>query len=274
MTVGLSRFSGVCRSGGAASVIALLTIAPAAAQEEPVEPPSSADASAETQPARRIPIQAGIGVLGGVPIGTFGENIDSAGGFSGHLGVGLGGSMVTVGGELAYLWYGEEKRKVPFSLTIPDVVVNVTTSNAMFLAHGRIRVQQREGRWRPYIDGLLGLTDIFTKTSIDLGSVCTGTVCSDVSPSTTNLRDVVLSYGGGGGVMIGFGSPPSAARLDISVRYLRGGEADYLRQGTIRREDGQVFLDRSRSRTDMIIVLRDFWGAVERSRWVVVGTSP
>ena len=106
----------------------------------------------------------------------------------------------------------------------------------MFLAHGRIRIQQREGRWRPYVDGLLGFTDIFTKTSIELGSNLFNS--ADVGPSTTNLRDFALSYGGGAGVMIGFGSPPSAARLDISVRYLKGGEADYLRQGAIRRENG------------------------------------
>jgi hypothetical protein len=55
-------------------------------------------------------------------------------------------------------------------------------------------------------------------------------------------------------VTVGFGSSPSTARIDISVRYFREGEADYLREGAIRREDGQAFLDISRSRTDMVLL--------------------
>ena len=190
-----------------------------------------------------------------MPLGEFRTNIDSAGGFSGHLAIGLGESVVTLGGEAAYLWYGEESRKVPLSTTIPDLAVTVNTDNAMFLLHGRVRAQPRQGRWRPYVDGLFGFTDIFTKTSIEGGSDCSFVdLLCDTLIQSTNSRDFALSYGGGAGVMVGFGSPPSAARLDISVRYLKGGEAEYLREGAIRREGGQAFLDISRSRTDMVML--------------------
>ncbi len=206
-------------------------------------------------PARPIRVQGGIGILGAVPLGEFRTNIDSAGGFSGHLAIGLGESVVTLGGEAAYLWYGEESRKVPLSTTIPDLAVTVNTDNAMFLLHGRVRAQPRQGRWRPYVDGLFGFTDIFTKTSIEGSSDCSVVdfFCESLLQST-NSRDFALSYGGGAGVMVGFGSSPSAARLDISVRYLKGGEAEYLREGAIRREGGQAFLDFSRSRTDMVMI--------------------
>ena len=66
----------------------------------------------------------------------------------------------------------------------------------------------------------------------------------------TNARDFALSYGGGVGVKIG--SPPGW--FDLSIRYLNGGEADYLRKGALRREGGQVALDITRSRTDMVMI--------------------
>ncbi len=212
------------------------------------QPPPDAAAAGPTR------VQGGIGMLAAAPLGEFGTNIDSAGGFSGHLAVSLGESVVTLGGEAAYLWYGEESRKVPLSTTIPDLVVTVNTDNAMFLLHGRVRAQPRQGRWRPYVDGLFGFTDIFTKTSIERTDCNAFLFVCEPLLESTNSRDFALSYGGGAGVMVGFGFPPSAARLDISLRYLRGGEAEYLREGAIRREGGQAFFDFSRSRTDMVML--------------------
>ncbi len=218
-----------------------------------------AAASGQTQPAApdsetsgRAYVQGGAGILAGVPVGDFGRNVEGAGGLTGHLGVGIGDTALSLGGEASLLWYGEESRKVPLSLTIPDALVTVNTNNYLLLVHGRARVQRRHGRWRPYVDGLLGLNYIYTRTSVDVGLED-----GNGSPSiagTTNLGDVGPSYGGGAGVTIGFGSPPARTRLDISVRYVSGTEADYLRQGTIRRENGQAILDISHSRTDLVAV--------------------
>lgn len=72
--------------------------------------------------------------------------------------------------------------------------------------------------------------------------------------AATNLGDFVLSFGGAAGVMVGFGSAPHPVRLDVSVRYLYGGEADYLTKGAIRRVGSQAFVDISRSRTDMVLM--------------------
>ena len=234
----------------------LLWTASAAGQTDPPEtaPPGPEQAQTDTEPAAPPRFQGGVGLVASAALGDFGANIESAGGISGHLAAGLGESIVTLGGEVAYLWYGEESREVPFSVTIPDVLVKVNTSNAMFLMHARVRAQPRHGRWRPYVDGLLGFTDIFTKTSIDNANCFAVLDDSCRVAGSTNLRDVVLSYGAGAGVMVEFGSPPSAARLDISLRYLRGGEANYLREGAIQREGGQAFLDINRSRTDMILI--------------------
>jgi hypothetical protein len=143
---------------------------------------------------------------------------------------------------------------VPWSTTIPDALVTVNTNNNLLLVHARARVQPRSGRWRPYVDGLFGFKYIYTKTSIDLGSSCSGSICSSVGVDTTNLDDLGLSYGGGGGVMIGLGSAPRRAKLDLSLRYIAGSESDYLREGAIRRESGQAILDVSHSRTDIVVL--------------------
>lgn len=218
-----------------------------------------AQASTQTQPpapqadaARSTRFQGGIGLLAGVPVGDFGVNVDSAGGIAGHFDVALGDSIVSVGGEMASLWYGTESRKEPLSPTIPDIRVTVTTDNTIFLLHGRVRAQRREGRVRPYVDGLIGFIDLVTKTSIEELGDCDVYGCTGLG--STNLRDFALSAGGGAGLQVGFGPPPDWYRLDLSVRYLYGGEADYLREFAIRREGGQAFLDISRSRTDMVVV--------------------
>lgn len=232
------------KSLSAASVLVLAAVASTSAQT-PTTP--------SEKPTR---LQASVGLLLGAPLGGFGNNVDGAGGFSGHLDVGLGDSVVSVGGEAAYLWYGTESRKVDLSAAIPDlpgVVVTVNTDNAMILVHGRVRVQPRRGRWRPYVDGLFGFADIFTTTSIEGSGSCDADSCS-TGIEATNLEDYVPSFGGGVGVMVGFGSSARSPRLDVSVRYLYGGEADYLTEGAIRREGGQAFLDISRSRTDMVLV--------------------
>jgi hypothetical protein len=41
--------------------------------------------------------------------------------------------------------------------------------------------------------------------------------------------------------------------LDAKLRYMRGSLADYLTQGSIRQEDGQLIYCVSKSRTDMLL---------------------
>ena len=40
--------------------------------------------------------------------------------------------------------------------------------------------------------------------------------------------------------------------LDTKVRYLRGSRADYLKEGSVRRENGAVVFDVLNSRTDVV----------------------
>jgi hypothetical protein len=200
----------------------------------------------------------GMGLMLGVPVGDFRENVQFAAGMTGHLDFGLGGSPVSVGAEGTYLWYGDQSRNVPL-VGLPELAVGVNTANDMFLLHGRVRAQRPDGRVRPYVDGLVGFNYIVTKTSVDAEETCyyIGTTysCDDEGDSVTNIDDIVLSVGAGAGVQFAFGASPHSMRLDLSARYLYGGEAEYLTEDDIRwPDDGPAILQPRRSRTDMVLV--------------------
>ena len=236
----------------AAFVSLLLATETAVAQQGAGQatPPSS---TAANQAAQRPLFQGGLGGMLGIPIGDFADNVNLTGGLSGHFDFALGPSPFSAGAEATYLWYGSETRDVPLS-GIPDLTVPVETSNGIFLLHGRVRAQKREGRVRPYVDGLVGFNYLITTTSVHADTSCSGSSCdSDDTDSMTNLDDLVLSAGGGGGVQIGFGQVPHRVRLDLSVRYLYGGEARYLAEGWIPWQSPINPLAR-RSRTDLLLV--------------------
>ena len=66
----------------------------------------------------------------GFPRGDFKDNIErNAYGVDGQAFYAPEESPFAIGLELAYMNYGNESRREPFSTTIPDVTVNVETSN-------------------------------------------------------------------------------------------------------------------------------------------------
>ena len=192
--------------------------------------------------------QAGVNFLTVVPRGEFKDNVRNNGyGVGGQFLVRVKQSPILVGADLGGVIYGSETRRERLLPDVPDVRVNVTTSNNIFLMHLLVRAEPRQGVVRPYADGLIGFKYLFTRTSIDLDS-------QDNNPSETNLSDSTLSYGFGGGVHVRLNPHPRRLEvlLDAGVRYLRGSRAEYLREGSIRRDNGGVFFDILRSRTDAV----------------------
>jgi hypothetical protein len=213
---------------------------------------TAATQAAPVQPAGPRNWQGGLGLALGVPVGDFSENVDIAAGVTGQFDYGIGGSPFSLGAEGTILFYGSESRHVPL-VGFPDLSVKVETSNQMAFLHGRLRAQRREGRVRPYLDALVGFNYISTTTSVVADEVCVDNGSCD-DDSRTDIDDLVLSAGGGAGVTFGFGAAPHTARLDIGVRYLYGGEADYLTEGAIFRGREPVALEPHRSRTDMVMI--------------------
>jgi len=235
----LCRVPSGVRAGAVAGALSLLAAHSAYAQT------SSA--------AGRQRFQGGASFVQAFAVGDFSERVNLAVGGVGYVDVGLGDSIFSVGGEIGYLGYGHVHRNVDVSSLIPEIPhasLSVSTTNYMVPMHARLRAQRKYGRWRPYADVLFGGNLISTDSSIDC-SASDNATCSGTT-SATNAEDFVLSIGGAGGVMIAFSRRPTVPRLDLSFRYLRGGEGTYLTKGAIRREGSTAILDLSRSRTDMV----------------------
>jgi hypothetical protein len=219
------------------------------------EPPNPVPAPPGAQvPDTSPPLaQFGFGLMIGIPVGEFSENVNVAAGISGHLDFALGRSPISVGVESSVMWYGDESRDVPLQ-GIPDLAVEVTTSNDIILLHGRVRAQKRLGRVRPYADGLVGFVRLSTTSSFGGDVECVGSVCTtEGGDSVTHISDYAFNAGGGVGVMFAFGASPHSTRLDLSLRYLYGGEAEYLPEG-FNPIDAPAVLQTLRSRTDMLAV--------------------
>jgi len=202
--------------------------------------------------------QAGGHFILGYPQGGFGQNVENTSlGGNFYFAYRLPRSYLSAGISLGFLIYGNERRTEPLSLTIPDLLVDVRTTNSILLCHFFLRLQPPWGRLRPYLDGLVGLNYLTTDTSI--GGYDDW---DDDQISSNNFNDLALSYGLGGGVMfslVDFRNPRNGRRalsldLDLGVRYLKGGEAEYLKKGSVHRTDGNVAYDVYRSRTDLLKV--------------------
>ncbi len=198
--------------------------------------------------------QGGLHFLAGIPQGEFDDNLDNnAFGIGGQIAFSPEKSPFGIGISLGFMNYGTENRREPFSITTPDVTVKVTTTNNMFQGDLFLRAQYKQGDIRPYADGLVGLNYLWTETKISDASN------GDDVASSKNFDDAVFSYGGGGGVMIRVYKGANSGHrfdvlLDIGARYMLGGEAEYLKKGSIGRDNGTVTYDVIQSKTDVLVV--------------------
>jgi hypothetical protein len=193
-------------------------------------------ASLTAQPLERF--QAGGHFSLGMPQGEFQNAVDRMGyGGRFYFLTRIQQSPLLVGGSFDFMIYGYDRYEAPFSHTIPNVYVDVTTTNAMFSGYFQARLQPRSGRIRPYVDGLIGLN--FLTTDVRVGDSDHDWE-SDGIAHTNLLRDTALSYGGGVGIMLPLfirrlGRPGGGVGvyMDIGIRYLKGGTADYMTEYSV-----------------------------------------
>lgn len=198
-----------------------------------------------------------------VPQGSFADNVKQVGpGLSMNGGYRFKNTPVTLGGELGFSNFGIDRRTVPWSSTIPDLRVNVDNNYNLLQAFFLTRVGSPTGHFRPYVEGLVGLNYFFTETTVSSRG---GANAGEPIASDTNYDDTAFAYGLGGGFKIqvynfkgrteGNGDiPAKKAYLNLSARYIRGGEARYLTKGSITISDqSEVIYNPSTSRTDMLV---------------------
>jgi len=197
----------------------------------------------------------GLNIMLGFPMGEFKEEIDRLGyGLSGHFlflaptvnrpfGIGL---------NVGYLNYGQETRREPFSLTIPDVTVDVERSNNLVNFHVLFQLGFGSGSVRPFVEGLFGGSYIFTETTIRSRG-------AEEVASSNNFDDFAWSYGAGDGLLILLSSGEEGEDfgsifLDLKARYLFGSEAEYLKEGSVIVSGGNVTYQVTKSKTDLLTV--------------------
>ncbi|QQS36443.1 MAG: hypothetical protein IPM56_00360 [Ignavibacteriales bacterium] len=196
---------------------------------------------------------AGINFTLGFPMGEFKDNLDRLGyGISGHFALWNPKPQMpfTFGLNIGYLNYGSESRREPFSLTIPDVTVDVDRTNNLVNFHLLFQVMLPEGPFRPYAEFLFGGAYLFTETSIHSRGD------GDDVASSTNFDDFAWNYGAGGGFLIqvseGNDEEVGGVFIDLKARYLFGSEAEYLKEGSVRVQNGRVIYDVTKSKTDLL----------------------
>lgn len=199
--------------------------------------------------------QASVDFNLGFPQGVFKENIDRSGvGGSGYFAYKFKNSPFSVGLSFSVLVLGSQTRGEFFSPRIPEVEVDVTTRNYSLMGHLVLRVQSSKGKLRPYAEGLLGFTYLWTETGVfDQGWG------NQAIASSVNQKDFTWSTGAGGGVLIRILETKRNSDkgnfglcIDFGARYLLGGKAEYLSEGGITEDGGRLIYDIHLSRTDLL----------------------
>lgn len=219
------------------------------------------DRAAAQDEDRTIRPQGSVSLMLGVPQGEFRDNVSRLGfGLDAFAGLGFEPSPFVVGIDFGFLTYGRETSSRPFSPTIPDVTVDVETTNNIVQTHFVLRMQLPEGGVRPYLDGLVGFKYLFTQTSIESERR------TDQEPiaRSTNFSDFAWSYGLGGGVDVPIHRPSPddeeedtqtsirSVDLRLGAQYLFGSEAEYAEDASVEIVDGEALFDVARSRTTFL----------------------
>lgn len=200
-----------------------------------------------------------LNLLGVVPQGQFKENVKNSGfGIAGAFQYNFEDTPFGLGLNLGYAQYGNESRRENI---VPGVEVDVVTANNIFFMHVVGQVYEDFGFIRPYAEGLFGFNSLWTDTEVN--DFERDDEESEIA-SNTHLFDMAASYGVGGGLQIRLNDfdfddyEHGEARyatlyLDLKVRYMFGGEADYLREGDIDLDaNDKVVFNKSHSETDFM----------------------
>ncbi len=191
----------------------------------------------------------------GFPQGDFKQNVDRIGvGGAGYFAYRFKNSPFSAGLSIGALVYGSETRPGLLDVSIPEVEVNVTTRNYILLCHFVFRVQPPEGKFRPYVEGLAGFHYLWTETGIyDQGW------SQESIASSVNLSDWTWSAGAGCGVSVMLYEhrkiPDHSSfvmLVELGARFIKGGSAEYLREGSIHHVGDRLIYDVQMSSTNLI----------------------
>lgn len=195
---------------------------------------------------RHIMFAVDVGPQLASPVGDFATNVSRAWGVGTALRLGVRGFPVGLRADLAYLNYGNERKRVPFGPTVNRVQVKLNTSNNIALATLGPELAVRRGPIQPYVYAFAGFSYLYTQSSV-------GDDNGDGSgiASTTNFHDGGWASGWGSGLRIPLPFTKVQAAIDANARMTRNGVRSYLTRGDITDlPDGTLELNARRSAVD------------------------
>jgi len=209
-----------------------------------------AQARAQIQPTRLTVVGA---PMLSQPKGSFGSNIGNTFGGGGGLLYNLDRSgFFSVRFDASGLVYGHETKQVPFSETVGGrVLVDVRTANSIAAVSIGPEIALPKGPIRPYLN--TAFTGLFFNTSSSVDDIdgADGEIVS-----TTNHSDRTRAWTLGGGFIVPFTVRRTELGVDFGLRYHRGGEASYLREGSIQdNPNGSISFVPLQSRTPYMVYM-------------------
>ena len=160
-------------------------------------------------------------------------------------------SPIHVGAGFLYQNYGWVERNSTFLPDIPEVSVNVRTTNNMITPHLILRIQPELGGFSPFMEGTWGFNYLFTESSIH------DEWDDEEIASSVNYDYTTSNVGIGGGAKIrlweGYDDDGDfiGVHLLLKSRYMLGGEALYLKEGDLINHGNTLEYNVSKSRTDI-----------------------
>lgn len=189
----------------------------------------------------------------GTPEGDFQQSLDrNAYGVDFAFMYQLGRDVpIQVGAGLVYQNYGWRERDAQFVDGVPEIDVNVRTTNNLVTPQLIIRVEPRIGGFSPFIEGSVGFNYLYTESSIR------DDFEDEEIASTVNYDYFTSNYGIGGGAKFrlweGYDEDGDfwGVHLFIKTKYMLGGEALYLKEGDLIATGNNLEYIVTRSRTDL-----------------------
>jgi hypothetical protein len=198
---------------------------------------------------------AGFSMGGLFPAGAFNDHVSQNGfGLGLFYGRRAGKAPVFIGFELSLNFYGYAQRH-EYIEGIPEVRLDVDTLNNIGQGLLFVRLQPRRGAVMTYVEGLAGISYLWTETTISGHNYPWDEISSD-----TNFDAFTVTAGAGAGLSVRLSRrrvrDPGRGRketfLDFKVRYMAGGRAKYLKQGSIVVEGNQFTYTYEQSATSFI----------------------
>lgn len=158
---------------------------------------------------------------------------------------------IHVGVGMLYQNYGWKERNAQFVEGVPEVDVQVRTTNNLITPQLIMRLEPEINGFTPFLEATMGFNYLFTQSSI------TDDFSEDDIASTVNYDYTTSNYGVGAGAKLrlweGFDDEGNffGVHLLLKTKYMIGGEALYLREGDLVAVGNELEYNLSRSRTDL-----------------------